>query len=170
MKVYVQYSDATKATIISSFGCPQDPNFHPNQETIDSSDPRYQAFVNPASTLAGAQSAKIAALTASYQAAIQQPVSYTSEGGATKTYQADAGSIANLTQMLLAFQSSQTVPVGFYWVSLDNAQVPFSYADMQGLANALGTQGAVAFRQLQTLKGKVNTAATVDAVQTIEWA
>ncbi|WP_434663435.1 DUF4376 domain-containing protein [Paraburkholderia sp. A3BS-1L] len=169
MNVYVQFSDATETTIIASFGCPQSSAAFPNQATIDSSDARYQAFINPASTLAGAQSAKIAALTAAYQAAIQQPVSYTSKGGATKTYQADAGSIANLTQMLLAFQSSQTVPVGFYWVSLDNTQVPFSYADMQALANALGTQGAAAFQQLQTLRGKVNAAATVAAVQTIDW-
>lgn len=52
-KVYVQFSDATETTIISSFGCPQDPASFPNQATIDSSDPRYQEFVNPGSTIAG---------------------------------------------------------------------------------------------------------------------
>lgn len=51
-KVYVQFGDATETTIISSFGCPQDPVAFPNQATIDSTDPRYQAFIYPTSTSA----------------------------------------------------------------------------------------------------------------------
>jgi hypothetical protein len=120
-------------------------------------------------TLEQVQATQIAALTASYAAAIQQPVSYTSKGGITKTYQASTASVDNLTQMLLAFQASQTVPEGFYWVSEDNTQVSFTYADMQALANALGTQGAAMFVQLQTLKGQVNAATDVAAVQAVVW-
>lgn len=116
-----------------------------------------------------AQTAQITALTAAYQSAIVVPVSYTSKGGVTKTYQADAASVANLSQMLLAFAASQAVPAGFYWVSLDNTQVPFTYADMQGLAAAFGTQGAAAFQQLQSLKAQVNAATTVSAVQAVVW-
>jgi hypothetical protein len=48
-KVYVQFSDANETTIISSFGCPQDPASFPNQATIDSDDARYQAFIYPGS-------------------------------------------------------------------------------------------------------------------------
>jgi hypothetical protein len=120
-------------------------------------------------TLAQVQAAQIAVLNQGYSTAIQQPVSYTSKGGVTKTYQASAASVANLTQMLLAFQASQTVPDGFYWVSEDNTQVPFTYADMQALANALGMQGASMFAKLQTLKGQVNAATTIAAVQSITW-
>lgn len=122
-----------------------------------------------AQLLAQAQAAQIQTLNAAYQAAIVAPVSYTSKGGVTKAYQADAASVANLSQMLLAFAASQAVPAGFYWVSLDNTQVPFTYADMQGLAAAFGTQGAAAFQQLQSLKAQVNAATTVSSVQAVVW-
>jgi hypothetical protein len=124
---------------------------------------------NTSVVLGLAQAAQIATLTAAYRQAIQQPVSYTSKGGVTKTYQADQGSIANLQAMLLAFGDTQTVPSGFYWVSADNTQVPFVYADMQGLAQVIGTQGATAFQHLQTQKTAVNAATTVAAVQSIVW-
>jgi hypothetical protein len=115
------------------------------------------------------QQQQIATLYAAYQQAIQQPVSYTSKGGVTKTYQADTGSVANLQNMLLAFSATQTVPSGFYWVAADNTQVPFVYADLQGLAQAFGTQGAAAFQHLQTQKAAVLAATTVSAVQAITW-
>jgi len=122
-----------------------------------------------AQLLAQAQAAQIATLTAAYQQAIQDPVSYTSKGGVTKTYQADPGSVANLQNMLLAFGATQTVPSGFYWVAADNTQVPFTYADMQGLAQALGAQGAAAFQHLQTQKAAVKAATTVAEVQAVTW-
>ncbi len=119
--------------------------------------------------LATAQTNKVQSLAQTYQSAIQQPVSYTSKGGVTKTYQADPQSVANLTQMLLAFQAAAATPSGFYWVAADNTQVPFTYADMQGLAAAFGAQGAAAFQHLQTLKTEVNAATTTSAVQAITW-
>jgi hypothetical protein len=119
--------------------------------------------------LAYMQQQQIATLYQSYQQAIQAPVSYTSKGGVTKTFQADSGSVANLQNMLLSFGATQTVPSGFYWVAADNTQVPFTYADMQGLAQALGTQGALAFQHLQTQKAAVNAATTVSAVQAVTW-
>ena len=109
-------------------------------------------------------------LTAAYQNAIQQSVSYASKGGVTKTYQADPQSVANLSQMLLAFQAAGAVPSGFYWVAADNTQVLFTYADMQGLAQTMGTQGLTAFQKLQTLKAQVNAATTVAAVQAVVWS
>ena len=122
-----------------------------------------------AQLLAQAQASQIATLRQSYGAAIQQAVSYTSKGGVTTTYQADPQSVANLTQMLLAFQAAAATPSGFYWVSLDNTQVPFTYADMQGLAAAFGAQGAAAFQHLQTLKAEAMAATSVSAVQAIVW-
>jgi hypothetical protein len=128
------------------------------------------ALTPPPPTLAQVQATQIATLTAAYNVAIQQPVPYKSQGGITKTYQATLQSVANLTQMLLAFGASATVPFGFYWVSADNTQVPFTYADMQGLAVAFGTQGAMAFQILQTLKAQVKAPnQTVAGVQVIVW-
>ena len=132
-----------------------------------------QPYVVPAPTaaqlLANAQNAQIQALATSYAEAIQVPVSYTSKGGITKTYQADPQSVANLTQMLLTFQAAAATPAGFYWVSVDNTRVPFTYADMQGLASAFGAQGVPAFQKLQNLKAEVLGATTVSAVQAIVW-
>jgi hypothetical protein len=132
-----------------------------------------QPYTPPAPTneqlLAQAQDKQLAALYAAYQQAVQQPVSYTSEGGVTKTYQADPDSVANLTRMLLAFGAAQAVPSGFYWVAADNTKVPFTYADLQGLAQAIGTQGEAAFQHLQALKDQVRAAASVAAVQAITW-
>lgn len=168
--VYVQFSDASQKTVVAVFGCQQDQTAYPNQAIIDAGDARYQAFVNPTSTLPGAQAAQIAALATSYLNAIQQPVSYTSKGGITKTYQADPQSIANLSQMLLAFQATGTVPSGFYWIAADNTQVPFAYADMQGLAQVMGTQGATAFQKFQGLKAQVSTSTTMAGVQSVTWS
>jgi hypothetical protein len=118
---------------------------------------------------AQAQVKQVAALYAAYRQAVQQPVSYTSEGGVTKTYQADPGSVASLQVMLLAFSATQAVPPGFYWVAADNTKVPFTYADLQGLAQAVGTQGAAAFQRLQALKDQVRAATSAAAVEAVTW-
>jgi hypothetical protein len=119
--------------------------------------------------LAQVQDKQLAALYAAYQQAVQQPVSYTSGGGVTKTYQADPDSVANLTRMLLAFGATQAVPAGFYWVADDNTKVPFTYTDLQGLAQAIGTQSEAAFQHLQALKDQVRAATSAAAVQAITW-
>lgn len=128
------------------------------------------ALTPPPPTLAKAQTTQVVLLTKAYSNAIQQAVSYTSKGGVTEIYQATTQSVSNLTQMLLAFSAAQTVPTGFYWVAADNSQVPFTYADMQGLAAVFGVQGAAAFQVLQTLKAQVNAAnQTVAGVQAVVW-
>jgi len=119
-------------------------------------------------TLAQAQTSQIQTLAKAYQTAIAQPVTYTSKGGVTKLYQADPQSIANLSQMMLAFVGTQILPIGFYWVCADNTKVPFVYADLQGLAAAMGAQGFAAFDTLQTKKAQVLAAADVVTVQAIK--
>jgi len=167
--VFVQFSDATETVVSGVFACAQDPKDHPNQGEIDDSDPRYQAFINPASTLAGAQAAKVAALVGAYQSAIAQPVNFTTAGGVAKAFQADANSIANLQAMLAAFTPAGKAPTGFYWVAADNTQVPFTLADMQGLAASIGAQGWTSFQHLQAQKAAVLAATTVSAVNAISW-
>ena len=123
----------------------------------------------PAPTLSAAQAAQIAALAASYTTAIAQSVSFTSAGGITKTFQSDPQSVNNLANMLAAFPTQGVLPAGFYWVAADNTQVPFTVADMQGLAKVIGAQGFAAFQHLQTQKAAVLAATTVAAVQAITW-
>lgn len=122
-----------------------------------------------AQLLAQAQTAQIVTLTQAYKSAIQQPVSYTSKGGITKTYQADPPSVSNLQNTLLGLQSVAATPSGFYWMSADNTQVPFTFADLQGVAAALLAQGWAAFQKLQNLKTEVLAATSVSAVQAIVW-
>ena len=128
-----------------------------------------QTWVVTDMALADAQTGRIATLTTAYNTATQASVSYTSKGGVTQTFQSDSQAISNLSKMLLAFQSTTTVPTGFYWVAADNTQVPFTYTDLQGLANTIGTQGVTAFQHLQTQKASVNSATTVAAVQAVVW-
>ena len=117
----------------------------------------------PAPTLAQTQIAQLSSLAQSYTTAIQTPVSYTSKGGVTKTFQADAGAVSNLQNTVLGYQAAGATPAGFYWVSEDNTQVPFTYADLQGLAAVMVAQGWTAFQHLQTQKAAVNTIVNLPA-------
>ena len=122
-----------------------------------------------ARTLAQVQAAQIAMLNAAYQNAIVQPVSYTSKGGVTKTFQADPQSQQNLAYELATYTAAAATPTGYYWVAADNTQVPFTFADLQGLAAAMGAPGFPAFAHLQTQKAAVAAAATIAAVQAVVW-
>jgi len=132
-----------------------------------------QPYTAPAPTaaqlLAQAQTTQIATLAQAYGAAIQQPVSYTSKGGIAKTYQADPQSVSNLQNAILGLQASGATPSGFYWISADNTQVTFAFADLQALAAAFLAQGWASFQKLQTLKAEVLAATSVSAVQAIVW-
>jgi hypothetical protein len=46
MSVFVPFSDATEAKILSVFACAQDPSVWPNQGQVDDDDPRLVAFQN----------------------------------------------------------------------------------------------------------------------------
>jgi len=123
----------------------------------------------PAELLAAAQKAKVRELTANYNVAIHDPVVYKSVGNITETYQADNQAISNLQNMLLAFAPPATLPTDFYWVAQNNTHVPFTYADLQGLAVAIGAQGFTNFDHLQDLKTQVAAATTVAQVNAITW-
>ena len=120
-----------------------------------------------AQNLQAAQTAQVAILYGSYLNAITQSVNFTSAGAVTKTYQADPESVQNLIKMILAFQKAGVTPAAFAWTALDNSHVPFTFADMQGLAAVMGEQGWLAYQHLQIQKGVVMAATTVSAVQSI---
>jgi hypothetical protein len=120
-------------------------------------------------TLAQAQLQKMSDLTAAYAAAIAQPVSFTTSAGVTKTYQADPTSVNNLAYMRAAYPTQESLPAGFYWKSSDNSRVPFTIADMAGLAKVMGDQGFAAFDHLDAKKNAVLAATTVEQVAGVTW-
>jgi hypothetical protein len=132
----------------------------PSTETYSDAPPQTNA-------LDQARIVRIGAIYGAYMGAIASDVTITTAGGVTKAFQADARAIANLQAMLAAFPSGP--PAGFYWVSSDNTQVPFTLADMKSLAAAMGAQGWSAFQHLQALKASISNAATVAAVQAVVW-
>jgi len=114
----------------------------------------------PAPTLAQVQADQIVILTASYSASIQIPVAYMGT-----TFQADPDS-----QLLVAkCLAPGAVPAGFYWQDVNDAQVPMTFAQLQGLAGVMLLQGQASFTKLQGYKGQVRAATTVAAVQAITW-
>jgi hypothetical protein len=84
-KVYVQFTDSTQTAVKSIFGCPQDTAAYPNQGTLDPSDARYQAFIDPSSvapTLAEAQAKQAAVISAACAAAITSGITSSALGTA----------------------------------------------------------------------------------------
>jgi hypothetical protein len=110
------------------------------------------------------------ALVPSYNAAISANINFTSAGGVTKAYQADAKSLDLLHKEVTLYSTCSTpaaTPAGYYWVSADNTQVPFTLADLQGLAAAIGARGVAAFQNLQAKKSAVLASADIASVQAI---
>ncbi len=120
--------------------------------------------------LAQALSDKLAELTTAYAAAIAQNVSYTSVDGVAQVFQADPDSINDVVSSMLGCQAAQATPPGFFWVAADNTHVPFTFADLQGLAAAIFAQGAAAFTHLQQLKVQARAATTTAQLEGITWA
>lgn len=127
---------------------------------VEVSDEEAAAILNPPLTLAQAQVQQIAIIEGDYQSAIQQPVAYM---GAT--FQADENSQTVLTKSL----SPCSVPAGFFWLDINNAQVPMTFQQLQGLAAAMLSQGQTAFAKKTALKQQVRAATSVAAVRAITW-
>ena len=111
----------------------------------------------PAQLAATAQAIQVSTLQVAYNAAVQANVSYTSKGNITETYQANPQSVQNLQNTILGFQAAAATPSGFYWKAADNTQVPFTYADLQGLAAVMVASGWANFQTLQTKKAQIVT-------------
>ncbi|WP_322083975.1 DUF4376 domain-containing protein [Burkholderia sp. BCC1972] len=149
-----------------AIGCTQDQATNPSAYAVSAGS---VVALSGAQLLAQAQEAQLAVISASYAAAILQPVSFKSAGGVTETFQADPGSQTVLMQTTQGYSIAGGVPEGFYWVAADNTHVPFTLADLEGLYQAMLARGWAAFQRKQTLKDQINAATTVDAVQAITW-
>lgn len=44
MLIYVQFYDDTEAVVAAYWSTPQDPQYYPNQGSMDTSDPRWHAY------------------------------------------------------------------------------------------------------------------------------
>ena len=122
-----------------------------------------------AQLLAMAQATQTTLMYQAYQTAISQAVTYKTAGGVTKAFQADSDSQSTLVSALTGYQAAGAVPAGFWWVSEDNTQVPFTLSDLKGLAAAMLAQGWAAFQTLQARKASIRATTARDEAQAITW-
>ena len=124
-----------------------------------------------APTLAQVQAAQVAQLQASYQAAINAPVTFKNAAGVTATYPA-GNSVAlngqtatqNLANVIGAGASAWTMGK---WLDTNNVAQTFTFADLQGLAQAMEAVEVLDWTDLVVKVAEVQAATTVAAVQAI---
>jgi len=131
-------------------------------------DETYSATVPPDS-LEMVQTTQTALMEQAYSNAVAQDVSFTTGAGVTKTYQADPDSQDILNKTLNVCKTAGAVPDGFWWKPKDNTLVPFTLADLAGLASAMLDQGWAAFQKLTARKNSITAATTSAAVKAITW-
>lgn len=112
---------------------------------------------------------KLAEITGRYNDACQASVSFTTGAGDAQTFQADTGSQQVLQASIAGLAGMKQTPPGFAWLALDNTPVPFTFADLQSLAQVMYLQGYQAFVKLQQLKTQLNTAKTVKEINAVVW-
>ena len=124
-----------------------------------------------AQLLVNSKAAQIATLQASYQAAINAPVSFKNAAGVTSTYPAGdtvalngATAMQNLQRALDAGSAAWTLGK---WLDTNNVAQTFTYADLQGLAAAMAAAQTLDWQDLVAKVAEVNAATTVSAVQAV---
>jgi len=105
---------------------------------------------------------KLQELQASYTKATELDIKYLKT-----TFQADSSSQDTITKVLTA--SGGTLPTGFAWLDVNNNQVQMTYAQLQGLANAILLRNQQLFIKYQSLKTKVASAKTQADLDLIKW-
>ncbi|KVN30690.1 hypothetical protein WJ63_07870 [Burkholderia pyrrocinia] len=128
-----------------------------------------ESYAAPQISLSQAQASQKSAIDLAYANAIAQPVSFKTAGGVVGTFDADKESQAAVMQAAQGYALAGAVPAGFYWVSHENAQVPFVLTDLDGLYQAMLAQGWAAMQKRQNLKAEIGAAETVAAVQAVVW-
>jgi len=130
--VYVQFADSTESAIVAYFAGPQDPAAYANLGTVDDTDPRYLAFLNPPETTAQ----KAASLLAS-----GLKITSTGTPALNATYACDALSQADIVAIETSLNAGKGFPGG---------ATTFSYPDntgaMHGFSESAFTDFAAAIR------------------------
>jgi len=114
MQIYVQFSDAAQTAIVSVFACAQDPAAFANLGTVEDTDQRYLAFINPAPTAAQKAAALLAAGLA---------ITSTGSSALNGTYACDALSQADIVAVETSLNAGKGFPGG---------ATTFSYPDVSG--------------------------------------
>ncbi len=116
-----------------------------------------------------AQTAQLATLLASYNAQrYGAPVPIVS-GTTTWSFPTDTLTQTNVMGYLVAFNAATTPAGGLPLQDVNGTVQMLTYAEMQALALAIGTQSIAAWQKLKTLEAEVMAATTVAAVQAIVW-
>lgn len=127
----------------------------------------FAADASTSGLLAAAQVDQVNIVTASYTSASHAQESFTNAAGTTAIYQADDKSLIKLQQMITTYAAG--TPSGFYWVTADNTQIPFTLVDLQALALLIGGRGWTDFQLLQGKKSAIYAATTIADVQAVVW-
>jgi hypothetical protein len=114
-------------------------------------------YVEPI-TLEKVQATKLSEVLETYNAYNQSNIEYMGT-----TFQADYSSQDMLSKVI----AIGSVPSNFYWLDYTNTKIPMSYTQLQGLAVLLLERNQVNFDNLQTQKVAINTATTVQQVQSL---
>lgn len=124
-------------------------------------------------TLDQAKASQIALLQASYQNAINAPVTFTNASGVTSTYPSGdtvlvTGQKAKnlLAEIISAGSAAWTLGK---WLDTNNVAQTFTFADLQGLAGAMEAAITLDYTDLVSKIAEVNAATTVSAVQAVTW-
>lgn len=114
-----------------------------------------------------AKIAKLQQIQQTYSTSLATGVSFTTVANITKNFQTYSSSISSMQYTATAISNGWVIPSGFYWVSSDNTQVPFTADDLNGLLKAATDFNWSLFQTLQTNKNLVKIATTLDEVNAI---
>lgn len=113
--------------------------------------------------------AKLKLVKQEYNDSIIESISFETEAGVVKKFQADIDSQDVLLKVTIGYGFLKQVPNGFYWKSEDNTLVTFTYKDLCNLYTELLNRGNINFIKMQTLKAKISKALTKEEVELITW-
>jgi hypothetical protein len=115
--------------------------------------------------LAPLQQAQIATLQTAYQAALQVPIAYMGT-----MFEADASSQIVVAHSMMVYAVERATPPGFYFVDVNNNQVPMTLAQLQGLGSSIAASYWTVFQKWTALKAQVLAATTLSEVQAVVWS
>ncbi len=109
-----------------------------------------------------AKEVKLSEIKSAYETEISADIQYMDT-----TFQADEKSQDMITKVLAA--SGGTLPSGFFWLDVLNNKITMTYANLQGLANAILLRGQQAFAKYQSLKAQIKSATDTATLEAIVW-
>ena len=124
-----------------------------------------------AQLLSNAQSAQIQILQASYQKAINSPISFTNAAGVTSTY--PSGNTIALNGQTAAQNLSNAITAGSsawitnLWLDSNNIAQKFTFADLEGLSQAMQNATSLDWSELITKIAAVQAATSIQDVQSV---